>query len=437
MNPASSDWARWPRRFGFRLCCALLAILSFDQMLQLFGNALGLGYLWHLMLQSFVPWVARVVWHWPEAIKFHRSGSGDTAYDWFRYWCYLPFAFLVALTWVGFDRARRHDAVVREVVRVVVRYALASTLLGYGMVKLLATQFPPPALDRLVEPLGQMSPMGLVWTFMGASRPYELISGGLEVLGGALLLFRRTTTLGALVSIAVLTNIVLLNFCYDVPVKLFSTTLLFFAWWLVSADLARLANVFVFNRATAPAAFARNWPNRGVAITALIAKVGIVGWMVYLHTYPIWLSGRHALDGSGKTELFGLYQVTEFSLGPEPARPMSSARRVLKLYGDWRWNYITFSQFDSVLTRRPDGYRDFFHAKVLPATHTVEIEIPAVHSKAEKVQLTYRWSKPNELVLDGQFDGRPLHLKGRRMTDADFSLLSRGFHWVNEYPPNW
>ena len=32
-------------------------------------------------------------------------------------------------------------------------------------------------------------------------------------------LFRRTTTLGALVSIAVLGNVAMLNYCYDVPVK--------------------------------------------------------------------------------------------------------------------------------------------------------------------------------------------------------------------------
>jgi hypothetical protein len=49
------------------------------------------------------------------------------------------------------------------------------------------------------------------------------------VVGGALLLFRRTTTAGALVLIAVLTNIVTLNFSCDVPVKLFSSHLLLMA----------------------------------------------------------------------------------------------------------------------------------------------------------------------------------------------------------------
>jgi len=47
--------------------------------------------------------------------------------------------------------------------------------------------------------------------------------------GGMLLLFRRTVTLGAIASAAALLNIVLLNFCYDVPVKLYSAHLLLMA----------------------------------------------------------------------------------------------------------------------------------------------------------------------------------------------------------------
>ena len=41
-----------------------------------------------------------------------------------------------------------------------------------------------------------------------------------EVLGALLLLFRRTTALGAAVLAVVLVNVVMMNFCYDVPVKI-------------------------------------------------------------------------------------------------------------------------------------------------------------------------------------------------------------------------
>ncbi len=93
--------------------------------------------------------------------------------------------------------------------------------------------------------------MGVAWYFVGGSTAYTIFSGVMEVLGGALMVVRRTATLGALVSCTVLTNIVLLNFCYDIPVKLYSSNLLLMAIFLAAADARRLLNVFVLNRPTA------------------------------------------------------------------------------------------------------------------------------------------------------------------------------------------
>jgi hypothetical protein len=67
--------------------------------------------------------------------------------------------------------------------------------------------------------------MGLLWTFMGASAAYTIFTGLGELVGGLLLTTRRTALAGALVSAAVMTHVAVLNFCYDVPVKLFSMVL--------------------------------------------------------------------------------------------------------------------------------------------------------------------------------------------------------------------
>ena len=90
--------------------------------------------------------------------------------------------------------------------------------------------------------------MGVLWSFMGASLAYTIFAGATEVTGGLLLVFRRTASPGALVSFAVLANIVALNFCYDVPVKLYSVNLLLMAAFLAAPDATRLANALVLNR---------------------------------------------------------------------------------------------------------------------------------------------------------------------------------------------
>src|ERR1700739_1489736 len=94
------------------------------------------------------------------------------------------------------------------------------------MAKVFPFQMPPPSIAILNEPAGNMAPMTFLWNLIGLNPVYEIICGSAEVLGGLLLLLRRPPLAGALFSTFVVTNVVLYNFCYDVPVKLFAVNLL-------------------------------------------------------------------------------------------------------------------------------------------------------------------------------------------------------------------
>ena len=80
---------------------------------------------------------------------------------------------------------------------------------------------------------------------MGYSRPYAIFCGAGEVLGALLLCSRRTATLGALILIAILSNVVMVNFAYDVAVKTLSVNLLLMACFVASRDGRWLAAVFL------------------------------------------------------------------------------------------------------------------------------------------------------------------------------------------------
>ena len=62
------------------------------------------------------------------------------------------------------------------------------------------------------------------------------------------LLWRRTSLLGCFVCIPVMTNVAMLNWMFDVPVKLYSTHLLLFGIALLAPDLPRLCAFFLGNR---------------------------------------------------------------------------------------------------------------------------------------------------------------------------------------------
>jgi len=152
-----------------------------------------------------------------------------------------------------------------ETMRVVVRCFLAVIMILYGTVKVVPTQFGTLQPSTLVTRVGELTPMSLLWSFMAASPAYTAFSGVVELMGGLLLVFRRTTLLGALVSAGALAQVVMLNYCYDVPVKLFSSHLLTMALFLI--------------------AIAQRFEYRGVRIAvvslaggvALLASIGVIG----------------------------------------------------------------------------------------------------------------------------------------------------------------
>jgi hypothetical protein len=66
--------------------------------------------------------------------------------------------------------------------------------------------------------------MGLAWAFLGFSKGYILFMGLAEICAG-LLLFRRTMTFGAIITLMTAMNVMAVNYFYDVPVKILSTHL--------------------------------------------------------------------------------------------------------------------------------------------------------------------------------------------------------------------
>lgn len=177
------------------------------------------------LYNGFIEWVGVKLHIW-NGISVYPNGSGDTTYNYVQLICLLIVALIGSIVWALIDHRRRHYDKLLYWLMVVLRYGLAYYMVNYGFAKIFIGQFPSLTLSRLMQPIGDCSPMGIAWTFMSASRPFTVFTGIAEALGGTLLFFRRTTMLGCVFSVIVLANIVAMNFCYDIPVKLFSSHLL-------------------------------------------------------------------------------------------------------------------------------------------------------------------------------------------------------------------
>ena len=144
-------------------------------------------------------------------------GSGDNTYAYVTLFINVLLAIIMSLLWIVLDRNRKSHNKLMYWFIVILRVYLIFFMFTYGFVKIIQLQFPYPSLTRMMEPLGNFSPMGLAWTYLGYSKGFNLFMGIMEISGGLLLIPRRTSTLGAFVTMGVMTHVAVMNSCTTYP----------------------------------------------------------------------------------------------------------------------------------------------------------------------------------------------------------------------------
>ena len=176
-----------------------------------------------------------------------------------------------------------------------VRFALAAQMIYFGMLKVIPTQFPSSSLLTLVAPVGNLSLQGLLWTSIGASQPYQIFTGAVEAVGGLLLITPRTTTLGALICLASMIQVFVLNLTYDVGVKILSFQLVLMSLFLlVPASVLTRGELFQSKRA-----------NR----IALALQIAFGAYLLAAYTsigHSLWYQDG---GGSPKSLLYGIWNI--------------------------------------------------------------------------------------------------------------------------------
>ena len=99
--------------------------------------------------------------------KLHNTGSGDTILNWIAVGIMLAVAIAAGLLWSLIDRRSTAYPRLFFWFRLTLRLTLGYAMLNYGFAKLFPLQMAPPSLAVLNEPLGNTSPMTMLWTLIG------------------------------------------------------------------------------------------------------------------------------------------------------------------------------------------------------------------------------------------------------------------------------
>lgn len=376
---------------------------------------------------QFLAYLAKHLFHLEE-IRLGMNGSGDTYADYLHVLVMAVFAAVACLVWTLIDRRRTHYRRLGRWLAVACRYYLMAVMLSYGFAKVFTGQFGFPALMKLDQPLGQLSPMGLLWNFMGYSKPYTFFAGLGEVVGGLLLLSRRTTTLGALVVAGVMSNVVMLNFCYDVPVKLFSSHLLLMACIFLALDARRLMNVLVLNRPAPAADLSPHFRNRRAQVAGRVVKAVVIVAALSFNVHQGWEFEKEYGASAPKPPLWGIWEVEKFVLDGEERPPL--------LTDTERWRSFIVNRYSSkvAIVRRMDAQIRGYAFEVDESAGTAKLG--SFQDPDGQATWTYRQPDPETLVLEGELAEHTYSVEMKKRDVNEFLLVNRGFHWVNEFPFN-
>jgi len=370
-----------------------------------------------------VPWMGKHILHLSYEVIVPSYAAGDSSYDILMLLLMAVMTALGCLVWTIADRKRKDYRVLFFWLTVLVRYFCAFCMLSPGLSKLYKLQFGFPSPGSLIQPLGTYSPMHLAWAFFGYSSVYNYFLGGIEFITGLLLLFRRTTRLGVLLLLGIVANIAVINYCYDVTVKVLSSVLMVMAFFLLWQQRRQLINFFFRNKPVMTESewtpqFGKKWVH---PVLVFVKYSFIIGLLCLINMCAIGFLKDYS-DNRPRPSLYGIFNVRSFVRNRDTLAPVMT--------DTIRWRRLIIGSGASVR-----GMNDSAKSYVfLPDTVRRTITMYRAADSAHKSYFVYAFIGKDSLRLQGLWKGDSVSIVMQKYDLNNFILVNRGFHLINEVP---
>lgn len=275
----------------------------------------------------------------------------------------FPFILLIAIIggiiWTALDKQRTQYNLLYYWVRVFARYRVAYAGIGWGYKKLFVMQMPREYEGLWNTELIDFFAKRLYWEAISVAPRYEVFLGFAEFIGGFLLLFRRTTGIGAAITLVVFGNIAISNHAYDIGEQVPSAAMAMLSIFILWHDVPGVWSLIVKEQ---DARIVHYYPKFKIvwqkyarlAVKYAFNFVFVVLFFIlevygYTHNDFYKIPNTPGLKGSA-----GFYEVTEFKLNNKvlPYNPQDSLR----------WHDVTFEDWSSIsikLANRPQDIEMF------------------------------------------------------------------------------
>jgi hypothetical protein len=257
-----------------------------------------------------------------------------------------------------------------------------------------------------------------MWTFVGASVPYQTFAGVAEVAAGVLLIVPHTVTLGALVALADLIQVFVLNMTYDFGLKQISAHLILMCLFLLAPKAASLWRVLVANTAELDSSMASGRAAR-------LTQVAFGLYLVVVFTNLSWNNWFAISGGRARSAFYGIWDVAELSIEGTSGPPALNAY-------DYRWRRVVFDTPDVVVIQRTDD--SFLHYASSPSDEGRRIILKKGSSALWQGTWDLERLDDDRMTLRGEMEGYTVEAQLERVGLDTMRLLNSGFRWIR--PPD-
>jgi hypothetical protein len=330
------------------------------------------------------------------------------------------FALLSTVTLQAFKFWRRSHDVFLEAGKMMLCYFLSLHVLKYGVDKLSKHQFYLPEPNTLFTAVGELDKDILFWTSMGSSYGYNIATGILEIVAALLLLHARSRIGGLVLSALLLLHIVVLNFSFDISVKLFSLLLLAMNIFLLLPFMRRI--LCFFSGGPTPSR-ALAWQRIGSSTPKQVFFHSLIAGLIIIEAiYPCIRDNRFNDDLALRPPLHGAYDVTGVIVGKDTIVSATVTRFFIHRRG-----YIIFQD--------KDGNMMDYRVRVNPGLH----EMILTNHRSEIMRLACQYMPADSLLIvqSPSTANSQLRLVGKAINWKVLPLMQDDFNWVSDNPGDY
>jgi hypothetical protein len=145
-----------------------------------------------------------------------------------------------------------------------------------------------------------------------------------------------------------------------------------------------------------------------------------------MNAYSNWSARNQYGEAQEKSVLYGIWNITEMTVDGQSRAPL--------LTDNERWRRALFELRTRMAFQRMDDSLERYTSHVNAKGNS--LELTKEDDKNWKASFVFQRPTPDQLILDGDMERRKFHMELQLFDRQKFLLVSRGFHWIQEYPFN-